>query len=364
MTIAELFVVIGLKGDDKTKKGLKETESGLGKVKSMSLEAKAAILGAVYALEKYMSSSSQTGTALMNFNNLTGLSAQKLQEWQYAARQVGVANEEMDGSIKAVQNSMTNMLLGKGAPEGMAMLANKVGFDPEKARDTFYVLEQLQKFAKEVPNDVGNAMIKSFGVSDNVIAAMRRNAFNPETMAKAPKYSDGEINQLNKVDVAWSNLGNKFKMAIGHLTAKDGLKIVNDMSKLADQVLKVADAFVRLADKLKLVEGLGKVFEGWGLIFNGISDSVDKLNKKGLTDFAKDVGTNAMSDLSAIKNYAVQSITGDMPVTPPKSETNNVNINQNLNFQHSGKDAKKTGDSVKKAVQESYRQMQAQRQGS
>jgi len=165
MTIAELFVNLGVKGADSAGKALGGVKGGLGEVKSMSLEAKAALVGVIYGLERMMSNSAQLGTSLTNFNALTGISAQQLQQWQYAARQAGVAGEEMTGSMKAVQSTMANMLMGKGAPEGMAMLANKVGFDPARARDTAYVLGQLQKFAQSVPQDVGNAMIKSFGVS-------------------------------------------------------------------------------------------------------------------------------------------------------------------------------------------------------
>lgn len=364
MKIAEFFVQLGIKGDGSAKKGLKDVKSGLGEVKSMSLEAKAAIIGAIYALERMMSDSAKAGTGFMNFASLTGQSAIALQQWQFAARQVGVANEEVEGSFKAVQQSMTNMLLGKGAPEGMAMLANKVGFDPNKARDTFYVLEQLQKFAKEVPEDVGNAMIRSFGVSDNMIAAMRRNAFRPEVMKNAPVYGQGEINQLNKVDVAWSNLGNKIKMAFGHLTAKHGLSVVKDIAQLADQVMKLADAFVILAEKLKVVEGIGKVFEGWTMIFKGLTDIASgKVSMKDIKEGAGDF-------MKGVYETAKESINGPgYTIAPPKqapaeNKTQNINVNQNLNFQHDGKDAKKTGASVNKAVKDAYRQLSAQAQGS
>lgn len=366
MTIAEFFVNIGIKGDGGVKKGLQGVKGGLSDVKSMSLEAKAAIIGAIYALERMMSTSAKSGTGFMNFATLTGQSAEELQRWQYAARQVGVAGEEMEGSFKAVQQAMTNMLLGKGAPEGMAMLANKVGFDPAKARDTFYVMEQLQKFAKTVPADVGNNMMKSFGVSDNVISAMRQNAFRPEVRNKAPMYSDSEIGRLQKVDVAWANLGNKFQMAMGHLTAKHGLGMVKEISQLADQVLKLLSAFTLLAEKLELIKGIGKVFEGWTKIFEGVTAIASgKVSIKDITDGYKDFVVGAGTSLQE----AVYGKDYQEAVAPPtkgagkEKPTQNINVNQNLNFQHDGKDAKKTSGSVHKAVKDAYRQMSAQGQG-
>lgn len=385
MKIAEFFVNLRIKGDNSAKKGLKDVKSGLGEVKSMSLEAKAAIIGAIYALERMMSDSAKAGTGFMNFASLTGQSAIALQQWQFAARQVGVANEEVEGSFKSVQQAMTNMLLGKGAPEGMAMLANKVGFDPNRARDTFYVLEQLQKFAKEVPEDVGNAMIRSFGVSDNMIAAMRRNAFRPEVFKKAPVYSQGEINQLNKVDVAWANLGNKIKMAIGHLTSKHGLEIVNEISQITNQVLRLTDALVKLAEKLKIFQLIGKVFEGWGIILEHTNAGIDSWTtdkdsyksarepgKGGTAQWWKDAFANDAENIGNFLKGVKESISPTdyskiappSKQIPPSNKTQNINVNQNLNFQHDGKDAKKTGASVNKAVKDAYRQLSAQAQGS
>lgn len=375
MNIAELFVNLGFKGADSAGKALKNVKSGLGEVKSMSLEAKAAIIGVVYGLERLMSDSAKQGTALSNFNALTGLSTQRLQEWQYAARQVGVASEELTGSVRGVQQSMTDMLLGKGAPEGLAMVANQVGFDAEKARDTFYVMQQLQKFAQQVPPDVGARMIRSFGVSDNVIAAMQKNAFRPEIFSQAPKFSEGQINQLNKVDAAWSNLGQKIKMAFGHFTSSHGMKLVSDLSKITTEVIKMINAFVKLADMLKVFSLIGKAFEGWGMIFSGIGEVVGKIKdfagsetksedvvqgSKNFYTTAKDV----IGDMMSHNDMKFKADQKDLLNRLQQNKNQNVNINNTLNFQHDGKDHKKTEGSVKKAIQDSYRQMSAQSQGT
>jgi hypothetical protein len=372
MNIAELFVNLGVKGADNAKKAIGGVKDGLGDVKSMSLEAKAAVIGAIYALERMMSSSAKAGTGFLNFGSLTGLSMQELQKWQYAARQAGVDGEELTGSLKGVQNSMTNMLMGKGAPEGMAMLANSVGFDTSKARDSFYVLEQLQKFAQTVPEDVGNAMIKSFGVSENTIAAMRRNAFNPNVMSNAPKYSDGEINQLNKVDVAMSNLNNKFQMAIGHLTSKHGMAIIKDFTILINVVGKAADQFIKLAEKIKLVEMVGEIFKGWGMIFEAMGSGIDKLMelmhlkdalkndgglKKNPLAMARDFVGEKMDDIFATKDIqAGRNVAPNMkPTGSNKVITNHAVVNQH--FQHAGTDPKKHADETRRGIKEAYSQL-------
>lgn len=415
MKIAELFVGLGVKGAEQTGKALVGVKTGLSEVKSTSLETKAAILAVVYGLEQLMSQSAQMGTGLLNFSSLTGLSAQELQKWQYAARQAGVSGDELTSSLKAVQNITTNALLGKGAPEGWAMVANKVGLAKDKMRDTFYVMQKLQQFAQSVPQDVGNNMLKSFGISENTIAAMRRNAFTPDVMAKAPTYSDREIGQLNKVDVAWSNLGNKIQMAFGHLTSKHGMELVGDITKMTAQVIKLADALLILSERVKVFKYISEFVGGTADALKEITGFVEgkrnffgeEKDEKGVTkkkhaeggffnrlfteQHFEDFITDGLKDAKAQEQHGVaaqlQRKIGDIKpiwqnVTAPKANldhrqavtprltpvsqgaTQNIEVTQTLNFQHEGKDAKKLGDSTSKAVKETYRQMQAQAQGS
>jgi len=371
VNIAELFVNLGIKGADKTVGALGSVKKGLGEVSSMSLEAKAGILAALYGLEQMAAKSGAAGTGLTNFAALTGLSAKSLQQWQYAARQAGVSGEELTGSLKSVQNSMTNMLLGKGAPEGLALVAKSVGFDAKRARDTFYVMQQLQKAAQALPKDMGNTVLKSFGLSEGTIAAMRLNKFNPSTFAKAPLYGDKEIDSLNKSNVAWSNLGNKIEMAFGHLNAKHGQQLVGDISKVADSVFRLVDAFVKLSEQLKVFQGIGKVFEGWTKIFDFLGDHANKAANdkggilKGIAnqdlDILKGLGEVIHgAALTAVDNIAPNVSTKD--VGQHKSE--HVNIHQSIVHHGDAKDTKAVGQTHQSAINRAYRQRSAQRKGS
>lgn len=362
MNIGELFVNLGIKGTEKTVAALSNVRKGLGDVSSMSIEAKAGILAALYGLERLSAASGAMGTNLTNFTALTGMSAKALQQWQYAARQAGVSGDEMAGSLKSVQNSMTNMLLGKGAPEGLGLLASKVGFDINRARDSQYVLGQLQKFSQSVAPDIGNNVLKSFGLGEGVIAAMRRNAFTPQAFGKAPTYSDREVHSLDRANIAWSNLGNKIEMAVGHFNARHGGQLVKDISMITDKVLKLAESFTVLAEKLKVFQWIGKAFEGWGLIFDKINESIS--GKSGGTGFADALKSipGALGDKQFWSDIG-KSITPNLPGASPGKAQNNT-FNQNFNFQHDGKDHKKTGDSVKKSIHDTFRQMPAQGQGS
>lgn len=376
LNVGELFISLGVQGSEKTIGAITGVTQGMGGLASTSLEAKAAILGAMYGLERLMSASAQMGTGLTNFNALTGMSTRQLQQWQYAARQAGVSGEEMTGSLKSVQGAMTNMLLGKGAPAGLGMLAQKVGFDTSRARDTFYVMEQLQKFAKSAPADIGNNVLKSFGIGEGTIAAMRRGVFNDKNFSKAPVFGEKEIASLDRGNIAWSNLGQKIEMAVGHFNAAHGEQLVNDISKIVDQVLKLTNALVKLSEQLKVFQVLEKAIGLSASLINVTSTGVSAVSgavhdpSKRLP-FAEDTAENMYKGFKVfIQTMAASAIAVSDMIAPPTAaqgspgptQTNHVSIQQT--FQHDGKDHKQVGDSVKKAVKDAHRQIGAQMVGA
>ncbi len=450
MNIGELFVNLGVKGSEKTIGAIKNTRQGLKDTASVALETKVALVGVFYALERLMAASGKMGTNLSNFNAVMGVSAQTLQQYQFAARQVGVSNEEVEGTFKSLQSTMTKTLMGEGAPKGLARVAQVAGGmtaqDVKRfAEQPQLLIQKLQEYAgKESNVGLRNEVLKSFGVGDNMIAALTKKAFSPGQLAKAPAYSDKEINSLDRANIAWSNLGTKIEMAVGHFNAKHGGEIVGDLSKIVDQVLKLANAFMKLSENAELFKWIGKVFEGWTIILTQLSAAVDELSGKegpksnegartigeavdmkpaegsspaekfmlklfaGLAPGGPGLFSALMPGLEALPKFGEKSASGFVvgesqydrfqrekakesgtspalklvaPPAPPGaggntkavmppmpavasggSTTQNVNVNQSLNFNHEGKDAAKTADSVKKATKDTYRTLNAQSQ--
>jgi hypothetical protein len=372
MKIAELFVNLGIKGKETTGKALGDVKTGLGEVKSMSLEAKAAIAGAIYALERMMSSSAATGTSLSNFAAATGMSAQKLQEFQYAARQVGVEGESVTASLKNVQSTMMTMLQTGQAPQGMSMFADFLAKQGEtlseaKIRDTGWMITKLQEMSRAFPPDIIRGMVQSFGISEDVFAAMRKNAFRPDVMAKAPKYSDGEIGQLNRVDVAWKNLGQKIQMAMGHFTSKHGVQLVSDLSKITTEVIKLADALANFADKFK-------IFQLASDVFDGITKSLRLINGEGIDSIMKDDkknhhfgdGTWWMNLINSGENKFLDmksQLQSGLSVQKPQQQPVNQTVNVHTNV-HGVKDAKDVGKHIETHVNRAVRQLKTTRQGA
>lgn len=402
VTAGEFFVNLGIKGAEKTVGAISSVRKGLNETASTSLETKAAIVGVLYAFERMFAASGAMGTGLTNFNALMGVSTKTLQQYQFAARQMGVTNEDTANTFKTLQATMSKTLMGEGAPKGLARVAALTGgITPQDIlkfqSNPELLIQKLQDYALREKNlGLRNEVLKSFNLSDPMIAAMSRQAFTPGNLAKAPTYGDAEIKQLDRANIAWSNLGTKIEMAFGHFNAKHGMQLVSDFSKITDQVLRLAEAFTRLAEKLKVFDWIGKIFTGWSMIFEGATGAVDKLgSEKGrkqlggdVMDFFKEMPSVFKAMLDDVspetKDKFKKILYGDTPFYKPLPQgaaqiaappapvnagpgattTSNVEVNQTLNFQHDGKDHKKVGDSTKKAVQDFYRQNPAVGQGS
>jgi hypothetical protein len=407
-SIGELFVNLGIKGSEKTLGALGDTKKGLEGIKEVSFEAKAAIIGAMYALEKLFATSGKTGTDLTNLNAVLGGGfVQTLQRYQYAARQVGISNEEMSSTFVSLQSAMAKTLLGGAAPAGIGRVARVTGQVIGAEQIKRYadhpeeLLQLLQTYAGMEKNAaLRNETLGSFGVHGNMTGALVRNAFRPDVLARAPTYSNEEVAKLDKANIAWSNLGNSIEMAIGHLNAAHGGQLVKDISSMVNEVIKLSEAFLHLSEKMHLFKGVDMVFQGWVEIFklieqlmdsiapgllvigkvletatNALTETPDEAKKKDsatsqTVQGAKDIATGAaitakeslMSLFESVKKSAPDvSITHTLPKPPLPGGTQPgpMEINVNQSFAHPGVDPKKTEDSSKKGIRDAFRQQPA-----
>lgn len=277
MQVGELFVSLGVKGSEKTLGAIGGIKDGMKDLSSFSLEAKAAIFGAIYAFERLMSNSGKIGTQLTNLAVTTGLSARTLQQYQYAAQQAGVANEEVTQSFTALQEKMQGMRRGESAPAGRDFLTQALGgnFDQQKIFDTQYVTERLNAFAqlKNVDQAMKTWVLGTFGWTHGMVAAAERGKFSPDIMNRAPLYSDRMIAANDRANVSWMNLGQNIQMAFGKFNAAHGEKLVQDITKLTQTVIKFTESLLKLGDSVKIFDKIGMVFQGWGQIFGLLNDA-------------------------------------------------------------------------------------------
>ena len=258
MTIAELFVKIGVAGAEGVTKSLGRVQTSLGGLLDSSLATKAGILGVIAGLERLTGFASQVGMDLTKFNMTTGLSTAALQNWQYMGQKFDVTGQEMASTITGLQTTMTDMMLGKGMPEGAAALGIKM------TRDPYNLMEQLTKKAKELPPDVARNLIKSFGISDNVFQMMRSVNLEMDKIKGKDIISTKEIKKLTDINKAWKDMWFGMRTMGIKIVAKEGLGAVEELG----------NAFRLLADAGKYVFDLVEKFKPLKFILIAIAGIV------------------------------------------------------------------------------------------
>lgn len=387
--IADFFINLGIRGQEKTVQGISAVKQGLEDTKSMSLATKAAIVGTVFALERLTNAAGERGMAFKQFAEFTGLSANMLQRWQVMARQSGVSAEEVTGSIKGVQSAMSDMLLGKGAPEGMGMLASITGgFDASRARDTFYVMNKLREFAQKTAStpDVANKVLQSFGLSEGTIQMLRTSKVELDKIKPNLLLSDSEFKRLADVQVMWANFWANMKMVTDRLTIQHGSDVIGFLKQTSDTILTLVTNLSKLTREVPIIKdalvaaGLA-IFAAWSPLTATVGllaylmnefekdrqgkDSVFGVKKGSLKESAVD----ALSDVGAwaINSFRSGTAAAESFLKPKVStaaggggQTNNITTTVH---NHGVKDASEASHLFKKEIQSTFNQMGAKKGG-
>lgn len=377
MNIAEFYVLLSAKGGDKTKKEVLGVDKALKDVKSTSLEAKAAIIGAVYALERMMTQSAQAGADLTSFTAATRMSVEEIQKYQYAGRQFNVDAQETINTMSNLQSLVAKMRMGEGAPAGLNLIGSTIGLDESQIDKATYLFNKLQDFAKRFKDPLANEALKSFGLSDKMIGAMRNNAFNEEAFSKAIVYTQKQAESLNKVNAMWGNFGDKIQKQFGGFTVKHGAQIIDDLSKIASAFERIATAMITISENLKIFDIMGKSAKGLEMLSRGEYAGKGTLKPeeegvghyKGIIRFFEGLRAQEQEDFEKMMkskdpNWKPQdsliqrSLNYKLP-TAPQSQPGGaqINIEQNLNFENS-ENPHQNAQAQRTAAVQAYRQFQ------
>ena len=382
MNIAELFVSLGVKGDGEAKKALKGVDSSLSNIKSMSIEAKAALVAVVYGLQNMMSSSMKTGMELSNFNAETGLSTQRLEQYNQALKRATGSGQGMADVFKQIQMAQAKMkFTGTGLEQGTGALAARMkNVDQKKFfADPEYLLQTVSKFAqdKTIPIADLRYFVDQMGLG-SLMPAFRKDAFNEKQLARGVTHTTGEVNALAKTQGAFSDMEARLSLAFDKVVAKFGPTLIPALEKLGTASLTFATAVLAFEKSVGLIE---KVADLMDILFNparrkaevaqmtsggALSTATDiagwmnslvgldePLNRMGefLSDLPKGILRDAKKHGTSPTMYKPEGDKGRKPQSVEDTSNGSINnINNTYNFEINGKDSMETATKVKEVV--------------
>ena len=199
MQLEEIFLKLGIDGDGKFTEGVKKADKAIKGIVSSSFLAKTGIGLMAVALLKAAQAAGQFGRGLSQFETFTGISAEALQKFTYAGELAGVKAEETKSTFASLRKQMDEFAVSGEGPQWLNELAKGVDLDLDRAiKDTEYLFQKIQQYAANPALDKmqKRLVLGSFGLSDNMTAAMMNGAYNKAAMNEAPIVNKDEINVL------------------------------------------------------------------------------------------------------------------------------------------------------------------------
>lgn len=341
MTIGELFVDLGIRGPEKALNALSSVKNGLSEVQSSGLAAKASILAVIYGLEQLTAAAGAKGAELKQFQILSDVPVAFAQKWELAAEIVGGSADDIKSSLLSVQNVLGQAKLNKGAPEGLALLVDKVkDFDLSKLYDTTYVTQKARQYALlEHDKQIRKFVLGSFGFSDSTIGNFANPQFAPNKITADQILNGSDIEKLSELNKQWKLFWNDFTVTYQKGIASIGASVIKNIHEQFDLIKNPNTP----TDILNLVTGTGgdkRLSDIFGKAAGPFTDAAKKAWQWEVQDLAK-----------------LPGVGGDRrPQSIVKETNNNVTVSAQIT---SGADPAEVADHLQRLIDHSVDQSSA-----
>jgi hypothetical protein len=221
-TIREFLVALGFKQDEAA---LRKFSDGIDKATNAVVSLATAVSASALAVAIGVTRFASNLEALYFASQRTGASATNLKAFARAAQDFGASSSEAMGAAEGFAAFLRNNPGGEGLLESLGVQVR----DPRtgRLRDTSDVLADLGKQFQKMPTYLANQYAGMFGISDNMMLAMRNGDFAADMEKIRRSLADAGFNK----------------------TAADAHQFMMDLRDLGDQLqafgLKVEDALLR-----------------------------------------------------------------------------------------------------------------------
>jgi hypothetical protein len=236
MKIGEIFVELGMKGGEKLKDSLAETNKGMKDLSSKTLETQAHLialtkvsvaLGA--SIEEISRRGSEAGKSLELYHQFSGQSVIPVQQM---AHSLAIATDE---SVKLAEN--IGQVFATISAEGGSKYFGLLGIDLQKIVGLQQQMNALQAAAKS-PQYKGNPMMQNLlnkalienGLSPDLIGQLRRTGNIFTSLGSEATTSPGEAKAAAAISDQWTNLGNDLSALNTKLAVVFGPPLVKSLT--------------------------------------------------------------------------------------------------------------------------------------
>lgn len=250
------FISLGLNGAEKTLSGLSQVNDHFGGLKTISTEAKLAILAALAGLEQLVSVGGKFGSQMTMLHEHLNVSIQDLQKYGNAAQIAGSSTQDMFTAFGNIQNTLEAVRLeGKAAPFMPTLLAlmqqsgQNLNFDDiqkmatQKGGDVkfFNMLRGMINNTKVNPADLFYMISQNGMLPTSVYDAVKMGGGKTfdKALGMAPTVSNENVSKLNNLNMTWQQSIERFETAMKNFTASPMIeKLVNGLDAFAEAVNK------------------------------------------------------------------------------------------------------------------------------
>lgn len=248
MRLGELFMTLGFDVDDKK---LKEFNSAVNSLAMDMGKTVAVVTGAIWAIDRFVAGLIKSAAALADFNNQTGLSTQKLQEWQSAAQMsnLGISAQDVLSSIKAIQDNLVQIKLGGGNVSPFQMMGIDIA-----GKDAFGVLEQVRERIKGMDRNVAVNLMQQMGINPQMLNVLQLSRSEFEKLGAEFRRTHEMTQSALNLGVAINRLGMQFDFWKDQLTAEVAPALIKGIDLFYEFVVAIKDIYAAMqkSDALKM----------------------------------------------------------------------------------------------------------------
>jgi hypothetical protein len=268
-SIGELFIELGIKAD--TQK-VNQVSAGFKSLRSNLLLTAAAFTGAIVGLDRFVNSALKGVVALQNINAQTGLSIEKLQQFQQAGQlsNLALSADQIANSIANVQKNISAIRIGQGNIAPFQLLGVDVA-----GQDAFGVIEQLRGAIKGLDPATATNLISQIGLTPDFINLLKLSRKEFEALGENTFLNPKQRADIDKVGTSIKALQLRFKalkdQAVAQLAPALNQLIQQFFKWLKDNGKSIIDTIAGMA------RGFAKFTQAIGNAFNLIVRFTDGL---------------------------------------------------------------------------------------